>query len=120
MPSLDRGDFVVVPPKQLKRVYGLPTNVLDVHATQNDTLQAKYTVGDQDIISKSFQIDVIRHQMTRNLDILTPVVASELELGFRRWWGDLTEWKDLSIWDSCLKLIEGAANGAFCGAPLCK
>ncbi|KAF4631714.1 hypothetical protein G7Y89_g6425 [Cudoniella acicularis] len=120
IPCLDRGNVVMIPLKQLKKVYGLPTSVLDVYETQNSTIQTKFTVGDQDIIKNSFQLDVIRHQITRNLEHLTPLISTELEEGFKRYWGDGTEWKELRIWDSCLKLIAGAANGAFCGAPLCR
>ncbi|KAH7310882.1 cytochrome P450 [Stachybotrys elegans] len=121
IPSLDRGPVVVVPPQQLKKVYNHPTSVLDVYVTQNDTIQTKYTVADQDIIQNSFQIGVIRHQMTRNLEHLTPFIAEELKTGFEEWWGtDDEEWRELRIWDSCLKLIAGAANGAFCGPPLCR
>jgi hypothetical protein len=48
------------------------------------------------------------------------MIAEELSWGFERFWGtDTTEWKPIQIWDSALKLIAGAANGAFCGAPLC-
>ncbi|KAH6664561.1 cytochrome P450 [Halenospora varia] len=120
IPCLDRGNVVMIPPKQLKKVYGLPESILDVYWTQNDTIQTKYTIGDQDIIKNGFQMSVIRNQITRNLAHLTPVIATELKEGFNRYWGDTTEWKELRIWDSCLKLIVGAANGAFCGTPLCR
>ncbi|KAF1962613.1 hypothetical protein CC80DRAFT_488023 [Byssothecium circinans] len=34
MPSFDRGGFIVVPPTQLKRLYGLPENKLDSFSSQ--------------------------------------------------------------------------------------
>ncbi|KAH8688015.1 cytochrome P450 [Tricladium varicosporioides] len=120
IPCLDRGNVVMIPPKQLKKVYNLPESILDVYWTQNDTIQTRYTIGDQDIIKNGFQMSVIRNQITRNLAHLTPVIATELKEGFNRYWGDTSEWKELRIWDSCLKLIAGAANGAFCGTPLCR
>ena len=120
IPSLDRDNVIMIPPSQLKKVYGLPERILDVRSTQKSTIQTMYTIGDQDIIENDFQISVIRHQITRNLVHLTPIIATELKVGFDRYWGDSMEWKELRIWDSCLKLIAGAANGAFCGEPLCK
>ncbi|CAG9998330.1 unnamed protein product [Clonostachys byssicola] len=121
IPCLDRGPVVIVPPKQLKKVYNQPLSVLDVYVTQNQTIQTKYTISEQDIVKNSFQISVIRHQMTRNLEHLTPLIATELKVGFEEWWGtDQVGWRDLRIWDTSLKLIAGAANGAFCGPPLCR
>lgn len=112
---------MIIPPRQLKKIYNLPTSVLDVYETQHETIQSKYTISDHDVWRNSYQIDVIRHQMTRNLKTLTPPIATELALGFERQWGSDTErWKEFRIWDSSLKLIAGASNGAFCGAPLCQ
>lgn len=121
VPCLDRGPTVIIPPRQLKKIYNLPTSVLDVYETQHETIQSKYTISDHDVWRNSYQIDVIRHQMTRNLKTLTPPIATELALGFERQWGsDIENWKEFRIWDSSLKLIAGASNGAFCGAPLCR
>ncbi|KAI1778215.1 ent-kaurene oxidase [Hypoxylon cercidicola] len=121
IPSLDRGPMVVVPPRQIKKLYDLPEDVLDIHTTQNVTIQTRWTIKDQEVADNDFQINVVRHQITRNLGTLTPVIARELKLGFERWWGTETqEWKEVKIWDSCLKLVAGASNGAFCGTPLCR
>ncbi|KAI1120267.1 ent-kaurene oxidase [Nemania abortiva] len=121
IPSLDRGPMIVIPPRQIKNLYDLPESVLDIHATQNVTIQTRWTIKDQEVADNDFQISVVRHQITRNLATLTPVIATELKLGFERWWGlDTTHWKEVKIWDSCLKLIAGASNGAFCGQPLCR
>ncbi|KAK2745533.1 hypothetical protein FQN57_003658 [Myotisia sp. PD_48] len=120
MPCIDRGAMVIIPPQQIKKVYDLPESILDVHDIQNETIQTRWTVADQEVANNNFQINVIRNQITRNLKHLTPMIATELEYGFERWWGTGTEWKEINVWESCLQLIAGAANGAFCGAPLCR
>lgn len=121
MPCVERGPVVIVPPKQIKSVYSLRDEVIDMYNTStNDSMQARYTISDKQIVTHPFQMGVIRNQMTRNLEVLTPVIAAELEWGFQRVWGTGKEWKEVRIWDSCLDLIGGASNAAFCGAPLCK
>jgi hypothetical protein len=55
-----------------------PKNVMDMWNTSNDT------IPDQDIVNHPFQINAIRNQMTRNLDILTPAIPTELEAAFER------------------------------------
>jgi cytochrome P450 len=83
-------------------------------------------VWDKEVADNDFQINVVRNQITRNLETLTPLMADELARGFDRWWGGevadggVGEWKEVKVWDACLKLIAGASNGAFCGAPLCR
>jgi hypothetical protein len=126
LPSIDRGAMIILPPRLIKAVYSLPESTLDIHATQSETIQTKWTVWDKEVADNDFQINVVRNQITRNLETLTPLMADELKRGFERWWGedvvggDVGEWKEVKVWDACLKLIAGASNGAFCGAPLCK
>jgi hypothetical protein len=126
LPSIDRGAMIILPPRLIKAVYSLPETMLDIHATQSETIQTKWTVWDKEVADNDFQINVVRNQITRNLETLTPLMADELKRGFERWWGGdvlgggVGEWKEVKVWDACLKLIAGASNGAFCGAPLCK
>jgi hypothetical protein len=114
--------MIILPPRLIKVVYGLPESTLDIHTTQSETIQTKWTVWDREVADNDFQINVVRNQITRNLEHLTPLMADELSRGFDRWWGAEAdgEWKEVKVWDACLKLIAGASNGAFCGAPLCK
>lgn len=121
LPAVDRGKLLVVPPQQMKKLYNLPEKVLDIFKTANTTIQADWTIWDPDVSENLFQTNLIRNQLTKNLDILTPPIALELEKGFEREWGtSKTEWKRIDIWISALNIIAGAANSAFCGEPLCK
>ncbi|KAL4925061.1 cytochrome P450 [Aspergillus undulatus] len=121
LPSLDRGPVVILPLKQVKPTYGLPETIVDAHNTQNETIQTKWTIWDQEIAENSkLHINVIRNQMTRNLGHLVPVLAGEIAFALKRSWGAGTQWKELVIWDSCLEMIAGAGNAAFCGYPLCR
>lgn len=119
MPSIDRGALVVVPPAQLRKIYNLPMSQLDVHLSQNDTVQAKYTVGDPDIIENGFHVTVIRNQIKRNLAFFTPAIAEELELGLDKYWGSSTEWRTVEAWPTILKIVSRAANRVFLGTPYC-
>jgi hypothetical protein len=118
-PSIDRGAFVVVPPAQLKQIYGLPESQLDVHSSQTETIQAKYTVGSPDIFDNAFHVNVVRNQITRNIALFTPAIAEELELGFDKYWGNSTDWRTVEAWPTILKIVSGAANRVFLGTPYC-
>lgn len=121
LPTIDRGGLLVIPPRQIQPLYGLPEDVLDVTTTGNNTIQTRWTVWDDEVAENNFQMNVIRNQITRNLNVLTPPIAEELAKGFDREWGtDKENWRSISVWTSALRLIAGAANGAFIGPPLCK
>lgn len=120
IPSIDRGPMVVIPPKQLKKVYGASEAIIDVHNTGNETIQTRWTIGDKKIYEKSFHMNVIRNQLTRNLDKVTPLLSRELESAFKKYWGGSDDWQEVYVWDTCLKLVAGASNSIFVGAPLCK
>ncbi|RYP45471.1 hypothetical protein DL768_008191 [Monosporascus sp. mg162] len=119
--TIDRGNLLVVPPRQIKSIYSLPETILDVLVTANESIQTKWTVWDNEVDGKPFHMDVIRNQITHNLVLLTPPIATELSIAFEREWGtSTTEWKMIDPWSSALKIVAGAANAALCGTDLCR
>lgn len=66
------------------------------------------------IIHHALHINVICNQMTRNLAKLTPRIAEGLAVGYEKCFGKPTKWKDVVVWDSCLKIVSEASNSAFC------
>jgi hypothetical protein len=119
MPSFDRRGFVVIPPKQLKKVYGLPENKLDSFSSQLTTIQAQYTVEDMDIIRNPFHAKILSNQLPKNLDELTKGMAEELALAFEKYWGSSTSWKSVHVWSSSASIIARSMNRVFVGEPLC-
>lgn len=112
--------MVVVPPHQLKSIYELPESSVDAHWVQSETIQAKYTVGDPEIFSHAFHVNVIRNQITRNLDSLTGDIVEEIGVGFNKHWGTDEEiWAKVPAWPSCLQIVAKAVNRVFVGTPHC-
>ncbi|KAI0870675.1 cytochrome P450 [Hypoxylon argillaceum] len=121
IPSIDQGRVLVVPPRYIREVYSITDKRLDVHDTGNKTLQAQWTIWNNNIYENSFNLDIVRNYITRNLEIITPPLALELKYAFAREWGTTTtNWVEVRAWRSSLKIIAGVANAAFCGPPLCR
>ncbi|KAL3486287.1 cytochrome P450 [Aspergillus germanicus] len=121
LPSLDRGPIVIVPPAQTKALYGVSGDILDAHATQNQTIQTQWTITDQEVANNNaIHINVIRRQMTRSLEHLVPLLASEIRHALEQSWSTSSEWKMVAVWDSCLEIVAAAGNAAFCGEALCR
>lgn len=119
LPSMASGPIVVIPPSQLKSILSRPESELEAWRSQNETIQASYTIRDEDIYVNNFHVNVIRKQLTRNLESLTQDIVEELALGFQHYWGTSTEWTTVKAWESCLKIVARAANRVFVGIPLC-
>ncbi|KAI2603775.1 ent-kaurene oxidase [Hypoxylon sp. NC1633] len=118
--TLDRGKFLIIPPKYVKEIYSLPESVLDVTKTADESIQTAWTVWDDLITDVPLHMHVVRNQITRNLGLLTPAIGHELKKGFEREWGtSTTQWKSIHPWTTALRITAGAANAAFCGPPLC-
>ncbi|KAL5409433.1 hypothetical protein PMIN03_005991 [Paraphaeosphaeria minitans] len=117
---LDSGLTVVLPRTLIKAVYGLPERLVDVHGVQDQLMQLRWTFPDAYIRGERLQFNVVRNQLTQNIPRLTRGVAAEIRFGFLRSWGESTGWKEVRVWTSALRIVAGAANGAFCGPPLCR
>ncbi|KAF1852233.1 cytochrome P450 [Cucurbitaria berberidis CBS 394.84] len=120
VPTLESGPTVVLPQQQIKAVYGLPEDVLGVHRVQDETMQLHWVFPDAHLLAERLQFNVIRNQLTQNIPKIIPRVAAEIDFGFSRSWGNDTGWKEVRVWTSTLRIVAGAANGVFCGPPLCR
>ena len=113
------GPVLVLPPSLFKAVHGRPDTEVDSQGSQNETIQAKYTIGDPEMYVNNFHMKIVRNQLTRRLAELADAIAEELAIGFKVQWGFPKEYKELLIYDSCLKIVSRAANRVFVGVPLC-
>lgn len=58
--------------------------------------------------------------MVRKLDSFTQPVMDELRQCFEDYWGSSTEWHEVNIWDSMMKVFARTSNRMFVGLPLCR
>lgn len=110
----------MLPRQQIRAVYSLHESMLNVHRVQDETMQMPWVFPDRYLLDERLQFNVVRHQLTQNIPNFTTSVAAEIEFGFARSWGHDTEWRCTKVWGSALRIVAGAANGVFCGQPLCK
>lgn len=95
---MDRGKVAVLPQGQMKTVYRLPEDRLDVFGTLQEQIQAMYTIRDQRVVLDPYHRYLIPSQLTRQLDLLIEPIATEVEDAFKATWGIGTEWRDIVIW----------------------
>ncbi|KAI0901312.1 hypothetical protein F4806DRAFT_451828 [Annulohypoxylon nitens] len=83
---MDRGTVVILPTDQMKTVGKLPENRLYIFSTLQEQIQAEYTVRDQRVVLDPYHRYLIPSQLTRQLDMLTGPMTSELQDAFKSSW----------------------------------
>lgn len=120
IPSFDMGGFVVVPPTQLKRLYGLPDTKLDTLSSQLTVIQAQYTIEDLDILHQPFHTKILGAQLPKALGELTTGMAKQVALGLEKNWGVSEEWKEVTLNSSVANVISRSMNFVYVGEELCQ
>ena len=110
---------VVVPPPQLHKILNMHEDEIEAMDSQNETLQAPYTVQDKEVYVNSIHFNVVNKQLTRDIPVFIESIAQELALGFERDWGISTEWTSVGAWDTCQKIVARTANRVFLGTDIC-
>ena len=112
--------MVVLPPSDIHWIITQPDTVLSARESHRDALQSDWTFLNQNIVQNPIHEHVIRQNMVRSLNDFTDPVMDELRQCFEDYWGDSTEWHEVTIWDSMLKFFSRTSNRMFVGLPMCR
>lgn len=120
LPQFNDTPLLLLPPNKIKDLIAKPDDEINLLMVLRETLATKYT-GDNDLAEDPFHLDVVRHQLTRKLPLVTKAVHDELVLGFEDQWklnGDA--WTTVPAMKTCMNIISRAANRVFSGEQLCR
>ena len=110
----------ILPPNEIQWIISQPETVLSAQEMHRDQLQSDWVFLNQRIVQNPIHEHVIRQNMVRNLNDFTEPVMDELRQCFEDYWGDSTEWHEVTIWDSMLKFFSRTSNRMFVGLPMCR
>lgn len=120
LPQFATKSFVMIPPTKVRELLQKSDDEVDLRRVLKE-LVASYWTGDEDIAGSGIHLDVIRHQLTRQLHMFTSDVHSELVQGFEAHWNaPKDEWMTVDALQTCMKIVSRAANRVFSGKDLCK
>lgn len=111
---------LILPHSEIQWIISQPDTVLSAREMHRDSLQSDWTFLNQNIVKNPIHEHVIRQNMVRNLNDFTDPVSDELRQCFEDYWGDSTDWHEVTIWDSMLKFFSRTSNRMFVGLPLCR
>ena len=110
----------VLPPSEIQWIITQPDTVLSAREMHRQELQSDWTFLNENIVMNPIHEHVIRQNMVRNLNDFTDPVMDELRQCLEDYWGNSTEWHEVTIWDSMLKFFSRTSNRMFVGLPLCR
>lgn len=85
-------------------------------------MKADYTIK-PDVVRERIHVheELIKRDLTRNLESVTGDIAEELEASLKDIFGtDAENWKEVSVYEDLRKILTRATNRVFVGMSLCK
>ncbi|KAI0033118.1 cytochrome P450 [Vararia minispora EC-137] len=123
IPDLDCWNIFVSGTRCVDDIRKAPDDVLSTHEGLSRNLQTQYTMGPE-IKSNEYHIDVVRHDLTRNLDALFGAVHEELIAAFEHYVpvgnDGGTGWVKVDAMSTAQKIVSRTSNRAFVGPDLCR
>ncbi|KAF7506027.1 hypothetical protein GJ744_012274 [Endocarpon pusillum] len=118
--SIPSGPVLILPRSQLKDVLHRPDGEVDGNEALNTVVQIEYTVSEKEIYTDKFHFNIVRKQLTRNLGNVTPIVAEEIDLALKDYWGIQSEWHQVEIVPLMLRIVARVTSRIFYGPELCR
>jgi hypothetical protein len=72
----------MLPQKQIKAMYGLLEDVLDVHRVSDEATQSHWVFPGAHLLTERLQFNVIHKQLPQSIPKVTPRVAAAIDYGF--------------------------------------
>lgn len=90
-----------------------------IHAEQ---LQHYYTQGPLGwhAVQVPIQFDLVRRQLSRQLSLVIPLMAEELDRSFCRYWGTQRKASQVNVFETCTQIVTRVANRVFAGPEICQ
>ena len=111
--------MLILPHAQLKDVFHRPDSEVDGNEALNTVIQIEYTVSEKEMYTDKFHFNIVRKQLTRNLGNVTPIVAEEVDLALKDYWGTQSEWHQVEIAPLMLRIMARVTSRIFYGPELC-
>ncbi|KAH7128940.1 cytochrome P450, partial [Dactylonectria macrodidyma] len=120
IPSFRKGKVLILPPAQMKAIYGKRENELHAHGPAAEALSFEYTIRDPAVYPSNYTVDVIRKWITKKFDELAAELQEELCLAVDEQFGLDNEWQDVQLWPAVQRIFARGFNRVVVGLPLCR
>ncbi|KAF4972597.1 hypothetical protein FSARC_870 [Fusarium sarcochroum] len=120
IPSFRKGKVLILPPAQLKAIYGKRENELQAHGPAGEALSFEWTIRDREVYPSNYTVDVIRKWITKRFDEFAAELQEELCLAVDEQFGLSDEWRDVQLWPAVQRIFTRGLNRVLVGFPLCR
>lgn len=121
MASLSFHPEIMLPPAHVPWLLSQPDSVMDLHEVIQSSLSFGIASPHDAVLMNPFHDEIVKRQLTRHLEAVTPAVVEELGTALDEQWDlDTDEWHKVCIWESMQAIIARTSNRVFVGLPLCR
>lgn len=117
------GPVTIIPRSMISWLFHQPDpETLNIKASILEAMKADYTIK-PDPVRERIHVheELIKRDLTRNLESVAADIAEELEASLKDILGtDTQNWKEVSVYEDMRKVLTRATNRVFVGLSLCK
>lgn len=118
LPYFLNGHQVMLPPNQIDWLLKQPDSILSQEHVNRQFLEADYTFMHANLVGDPVHPEIIKHELTRNVNSFAGDIAEEMEIALEESWGNSEEWTEIKVYDSMLHVITRLSTRVFMGQPL--
>lgn len=119
LPYFLNGHQVILPPNQVDWLLKQPDSILSQEHVNRQFLEADYTFLHANLVDDPVHPEIIKHELTRNINSFAGDIAEEMEKALEESWGaNSEEWTEIKVYDSMLHVITRLSTRVFMGQPL--
>ncbi|KAJ5374370.1 Ent-kaurene oxidase [Penicillium concentricum] len=122
LPTIAEAPWVVLPPSSMRELLSKTDAELDPDIIHAEQLQHYYTQGPLGwhAVQVPIQFDLVRRQLTRQLPLVIPIMAEEIDRSFRQYWGTQRTPVEVNVLETCTQIVTRVANRVFAGPDICQ
>lgn len=96
-----------------------PDDVLSFHDSVNDFLQTEWTLG-YGVAHRMYHVALVRTRFTQTIAASTPAMYSELQDCIATLVGSPSDWTEVPLYATVVKMVARVSNNAFTGQLFCR
>ncbi|KAJ5810978.1 Ent-kaurene oxidase [Penicillium robsamsonii] len=122
LPTIAEAPWVVLPPSSMRELLSKTDAELDPDIIHAEQLQHYYTQGPLGwhAVQVPIQFDLVRRQLSRQLPLVIPIMAEEVDRSFRQYWGTQRSPLEVNVFETCTQIVKRVANRVFAGPDICQ
>jgi hypothetical protein len=111
----------MLPANTIDWIINQPETNLSNHDVLRTLLSYQHTFSVPSLTDHPLHHETVVRDLTRQLGALTSAISDEISASLDDYWGtDSTQWREVCLLETMMRVVARASNRMFVGYPMCK